>query len=387
VNYTTKPSKSSHPSTHSAGSGQAGSALIGSSRSTTMADLMKKSETVFISFQKGDIVNGTITKLTPSEILVNLGTKAEGVVLEKDKNILRNLLSSLKVGDKVTVSILSPESDNGYPVVSLRRFIDSRIWDTYIELQKKQETIDVTVLESIKGGFLVTAGGTSGFLPNSQTTFVDNPQELVGKKLAVYILEIHQKDHKIIFSQKPPVTDEMVKKIGLLLKNGQKITSRVSSITPFGLFVSIQADGDMIVDGFVHISEIAWKRTEDIAASFTVGQTIDAVVVRFDREAKRVELSIKRLTDDPFTALAKRYPVDKKVKAKVTRVVSTGLSLIIEDTEVSGGIEGFIRKEAIPPTLTYEVGIVLDAIVSEVDTKRHKIVLVPVLKEKPIGYR
>ncbi len=387
MNYTTKPSKSSHPSTHSAGSGQAGSALIGSSRSTTMADLMKKSETVFISFQKGDIVNGTITKLTPSEILVNLGTKAEGVVLEKDKNILRNLLSSLKVGDKVTVSILSPESDNGYPVVSLRRFIDSRIWDTYIELQKKQETIDVTVLESIKGGFLVTAGGTSGFLPNSQTTFVDNPQELVGKKLAVYILEIHQKDHKIIFSQKPPVTDEMVKKIGLLLKNGQKITSRVSSITPFGLFVSIQADGDMIVDGFVHISEIAWKRTEDIAASFTVGQTIDAVVVRFDREAKRVELSIKRLTDDPFTALAKRYPVDKKVKAKVTRVVSTGLSLIIEDTEVSGGIEGFIRKEAIPPTLTYEVGIVLDAIVSEVDTKRHKIVLVPVLKEKPIGYR
>src|SRR3990167_7292652 len=97
-------------------------------KATSMAELMAKKQPSIKSFKKGEIVEGTITKLTSSEILIDIGAKTEAVVLEKDKNILRSLLDSLKVGDKVDVSILNPESDQGNPVVSLRRFIDGRVW-------------------------------------------------------------------------------------------------------------------------------------------------------------------------------------------------------------------------------------------------------------------
>lgn len=103
---------------------------------TSMAELMAKSKTSIKSFKKGENVEGVVTKLTSSEILVDIGAKTEAVVLEKDKGILHSLLNTLKVGDKVSVSVLNPESDQGNPVVSLRRFIDERLWGGLEKLKK-----------------------------------------------------------------------------------------------------------------------------------------------------------------------------------------------------------------------------------------------------------
>ena len=103
-----------------------------SGSATSMAELLAKTATKFRSFKKGEIIEGTITKLTSGEILVDIGAKTEAVVLEKDKTLLRNLLAKLKVGDKITVSVLNPESDMGYPVVSLRRFMENRVWEKII---------------------------------------------------------------------------------------------------------------------------------------------------------------------------------------------------------------------------------------------------------------
>jgi len=104
-----------------------------------MADLMKSVKSDFIAPKKGEALEGTITKLTSSEILVDIGAKTEATVLEKDKRILKSLLSQLKVGDKVTVSVLNPESDFGNSVVSLRRFVDNRIWIELEELKKDKK--------------------------------------------------------------------------------------------------------------------------------------------------------------------------------------------------------------------------------------------------------
>lgn len=350
---------------------------------------MRKVKTTFTSLNKGDIIKGRITKLTPSEILIDINAKAEAVVLEKDKSILRNLLRALKVGDEVTVSVLNPESDTGNPVVSLRRFIDDKVWDKLFEKEKNQESLDAFIQDVTKGGFLVeTKEGVSGFLPNSQTTNITNPQELVGKTILLYILELERKDNKVIFSQRPRLLDEDFKKAGKSFTSGQKINAIVSAVTSFGLFVSIQVpSSDVAIDGLVHISEIAWKRTEDIAQKFSVGQQIEAVIVRIDYEAKRVDLSMKRLTIDPFAEIAKNYTIDKKIKGIVTKVLATGVALKIADVDLTEGIDGFIRKEKIPPTVTYNVGSTVEATVAQVDSRRHRLMLVPVLKEKPIGYR
>ncbi len=348
---------------------------------------MKRSKTSFNTFNKWDNIKGVITKLTPSEILIDINAKAEAIVFEKDKGILRNFLNTLHVGDTVDVMVLSPESDTGNPVVSLRRFMDNKLWDVITKKQEKLEQIEVLVQESTKGGLVVeTSEYVSGFIPNSQTTFAENPQELVGKKIPAYVIEINRKDHKVVFSQRRPVTDESFAKAIKGIKIGDKVKGTISAITTFGLFVSV-AKGDIELDGLVHISEIAWERTEDLIGMFAVGQELELSVVRIDGETKRVDLSLKRLTEDPFTVISKRYPVDKKVKATVIKVLNTGVTVTVADVETGENIEGFIRKEKIPPTGSYEAGQEIEATVAEIDSRRHKILLIPVLKEKPIGYR
>jgi len=352
------------------------------SGATSMAELMQKARAPIVTVGKGEIVKGTITKLTPSEILVDIHAKTEAVVLEKDKKILRTLLSTLKVGDSVTVSILNPESDNGNSVVSLRRFIDDISWEHLKKKQQSQEVLDVVVKEITKGGFLIEIkDGFSGFLPNSQTSLMENPQQMVGKEIKAFVLELNREERKIIFSQRPLINPEEFKKIVGSIKIGQKVDAIITTVTTFGLFVSLQLKNSTI-DGLIHISEIAWERTEDIALHFTVGQKVEAIIIRIDWEAKRVDLSLKRLTIDPFEEIAKKYTVDQKVTGAVAKIVSIGVILTIKE-----GVEGLIRKEKIPPTVSYKVGDSITATVSEIDSKRHRLILIPVLKEKPIGYR
>lgn len=355
-----------------------------SKKASSMAELMSRAKAPVVNLSKGNIVEGIITKLTPSEILVDINAKTEAVVLEKDKKILRNLLSNLTLGDKVNVSILNPESDSGNPVVSLRRFIDDLSWEKLKKIQEGQEALEVTVKEATRGGFLVdTDMGFSGFMPNSQVSFSENPENVIGRRIKVFILELNRPEHRIIFSQHQILSSKEFEKLVEHFKIGQKVYAIVATITPFGIFVSLQIkQKDTAVDGLIHISEIAWERTEDIGSMFTIGQKIEAVVLRIDRGTKRVDLSLKRLTKDPFEEIAKKYAVDQKVTGTVSKVLTTGVVVLIAE-----GVEGFIRKEKIPPTVSYEVGSSINATVSEIDARRHRIVLAPILKEKPIGYR
>lgn len=353
-----------------------------------MAELMAKKQPPIRSFKKGEVVSGTITKLSSSEILVDIGAKTEAVVLEKDKNLLRSLLSTLKVGDKVNVSVLNPESDQGNPVVSLRRFMDEKHWGKLDKLQKEEQTLEVTVTDVTKGGFLViTEDGMSGFLPNSQTILNDTPASFVGRKINVQILEINRPLNKIIFSQKAALGDEDFSKSTSQIKSGEIVDAQVSSNTPFGIFVSVKgieqgALPGTDLEGFIHLSELSWDKIETAENYFKVGEKITAQVLGIDKDAKRVNLSIKRMTKDPFEEIVKEYATDKKVKGKITQISSLGITLDLGD-----GIEGLIKKDKVPPSTNYATGDELEGIVSEVDVRRHRVILTPVLKEKPIGYR
>jgi len=355
-------------------------------KAMTMADLMKKvqaAKTPFVSPHKGDMLTGMITKLTSGEILVDINAKTEAVVLEKERNIMNKILSSFKVGDKIQVQVLNPESDFGYPVVSLRRSVGDITWDRLAKLQKSQEPVEVMLDMATKGGFLATTpDGISGFLPNSHTSSLENPQGLIGKKIKVVVLELNRELNKIIFSQKQVMGPADFQKLIKNLKIGQKIDAVVSNVAPFGIFLSIPVDDAKLAEGFVHISEISWENVENIADLFKIGDKITGIVIGFDKDSRRVNLSVKRLTADPFEKKLDEFTVDKKLKVKITKIISSGVLLDLGDN-----ITGFIKKEKIPVATTYKEGQEVEVTVSAVDKKRHRVEVSPVLLRKSIGYR
>lgn len=354
---------------------KASSLLSQQKASSAMGQLLAKHQTSFVTFKKGDSVKGKLTKVTPNELLVDLGAKTEATIMEKDKNILRTILGMFKVGDTVEVNVLNPESDTGQPVVSLRRYLGNIAWKKLEELQKSKSQIEVTITEVGKAGYVVaTSFGISGFLPQSHTSV---PDMGINQKINASVLEINRIDNKVIFSQKTKMTDEDFDRAMKEYKVGETIEVAVSNVTAFGLFVSM---GE--VEGFIHISEVSWERQEDLSGQFTPGQKIDAIITRFDKESKRINLSIRKLTADPFEKLVEKFAVDMKVSGSVLSIDDTGVSVALQE-----GVDGFIKKEKIPPMTTYSIGQDISLTVSEFDKKRHRIILTPVLKEKPIGYR
>lgn len=359
------------------------SKLTNKSQATTMDELMKKAQSTFVTPRKGDNIPGTITKLTRSEILVDIDAKTEAVVLEKDKKILSSIMSLLKAGDKVMVSVLNPEGELGNPVVSLRKFIDDMVWEKLRDVQKNKEVLEVNVDSATKGGFLVTTqDGTSGFLPNSHTSIIENPQSLIGKKIKAVVLELNRELHKIIFSQKQVLGIDDFKKSVRSLKVGQKIDAIISNITSFGIFLTIQINEGEVVEGFIHLSEVSWENISSISDNYKISEKIEAVIIGFDEDSRRVLLSVKRLTPNPLEAKLKEYKIDKKIKGEVIKVISSGVLL-----DIGEGMVGIIKKDKIPLNVFYKEGVVVDAVVSKIDTKRHRVILSPVLLEKPIGYR
>ena len=360
----------------------------------SMAELMAAHTVSFKTFHKGDAVSGVVTKLTKNEILVDIQAKSLAVVLEKEKALMNTLLSRLTLGDTVEVTVLNPESDMGNPVVSLRRFLSNVSWAQLDKALKSEEQLSVRVTDVTKGGLVVmTDSGLSGFLPNSHVNAGD--QLSVNKQVKVRVIEINRADNKIIFSQKLTISKDLFESAIKQLKVGESVSVNVMNVVQFGVFVSVPIAGmknveglDLNLDGLIHISEISWEKVEEIGQRFISGQQITAKIIGFDKNTRRVDLSMKQLTDHPFTLLLEKYPVDKKVSGEVIKIDENGVHVLVDDPSTSSGqVEGLIRKDKIPPTVSFSEGQKINATVSEIDKRRRKIYLLPVLLDKPIGYR
>lgn len=346
----------------------------------TMAELMAGNSYAFNVFKKGQEVEGIVKKLTRSEILLDIGAKSDALVLEVDKTNQDNLLKALKVGDKVKAVIISPESEEGFPVVSLRRALDNLIYSDLGKLASSGEDIEIMVLEPTRGGFFaVSDNGMRGFLPTSQVLNQDN---ITGKKMKVKLIEVDREKKRIIFSQKATEYITDIQKLRTLLPKGTKVKALVTQVAPYGIFVTLKGEGGKLVEGFVHISEIAYERVENLSALYKKGDEIDAAVLEVDSENRRVNLSVKSTLEDTFSKVAEQYKKEDKVKAKVTRVSSRGITL-----ELAKGVNGFIPADKIPGGSTYKVGDSLDAEITDVDAKKRMVVVSPIVTKTFVGYR
>lgn len=347
---------------------------------SSMAELMSKHGDTIHTLKKGSIIQGTVKKLTPSEILLDIGAKSDALVIEFDKKNLSNLLSLLKVGDKVSASVISAESEEGFPVVSLRRMLDELLYTRLKDSVSSDSSVMVTLLEPTRGGYFAeTSEGIRGFLPNSQLL---TEGDLSNKQLEVKIIEADAVKKRVIFSEKAKTYISSPSDIGKYVSKNKVVEGVVTFVSSHGIYVSIQVSQDQMIEGFVHISEVSYARIEDLRSMFKKGELIKALAIDIDTENRRVNLSIKRLTAETLDSLKEKYPIDQKIKGTVVNVRSRGVIVKVDEV-----VQGFIPVSSIPSDVSYKKDEVVDAQVTGYDEKTRMVLLTPVLTTKFVGYR
>lgn len=355
-----------------------------------MEELLVKTGYQPHGLKKGQEIEGIISSLTPRGIRVDIGAKAESLVLEKDKRILDDLLSTLKVGDKVRAVVLNPESEEGFAVLSLRRQRKKKAWQQVTKAQEQDEPLKVVVTDLTRGGVLADFGGVRGFIPLSHLV-APLDEKILGKTLQVKVLEVAPQENRLLFSQKTvSIKPADLQKEMAKIKINQVYTGTISGITNFGLFVRINPSASLPsaslraggIEGLVHISEISWGRVEDLEKQFKIGQQVQVLVTGVDLKTQKLNLSLRQLMPDPWMEISKKFTTDQEVQGKVSRTSRVGIFVLLEE-----GLEGLIPKSKIPIGQILKEQDKVNCVVESVDVQKRRINLTPVLKEKPIGYK
>ena len=348
----------------------------------TMEELLAVSGNVTLSLKKGDTVTGTIISVSSKEILVDIGKKSYGILAEWELEQVREYVAKLHPEDKIVAQVVNPESDFGYVVLSLRRASHEFRWKQLLEMKEKGQDVEVVGLEVAKGGLLVDLSGLRGFVPSTQleSSFASHPASLLGKHIKVKVLEVDKTLNRLVLSQKasalgvtPTLQKEKLEKI----KPDDTLPGTVSGIAPFGIFVDIEG-----LEGLVHISEMAWEKVENPASIHKIGDKVEVLVLDVNREEGKLNLSIKRLTPDPWKNILDRYPLDGAISGKVMRMAPYGAFVQLEP-----GIEGLLHVSKITVGSEPKAGDSLECMIEKIDPVKRKISLTLVPTEKPVGYR
>lgn len=349
-------------------------------KATSMAELMARASSQFTTLKRGDNVTGTVKKLTPKEILLDIGYKSDALVIEYDKQNLENLLGLLKVGDTVTASVISPESEEGFPVLSLRRMLEERVYGALETVFKADTALTAHVLEVTRGGYFIeTNEGIKGFLPNSQLRDAKLSQ---GDRVEVKVIEFDREKKRVIVSQKAMHYLMNISEIEKQIKRDAVIKAVVTLVTSYGVYLEITPKEGVIIEGFIHISEVSHQRVEGLEGKFSIGQTLDVMVIGVDVENKRVNLSLKRLEKDSFEDIRKKYKAEDTITGTVVDVKTKGVTLKVDEN-----VMAFISSNKIPTDTEYKMGEKVEVEVVDFDDKKRLILVSPVLKTKVLTYR
>ncbi len=295
-------------------------------------------------WRRGEIVDGVIASVNPRSILIDIGGKSDAVVHPREVERMSDQdLQSLKPGQDVSVYVIENDSD-GTMLVSLARAAQQSDWEQAQELMESGEAVDLTVVDTNKGGVIVRLGELRGFVPGSQLMptwrrFQDtaNPDRrwraLMGKILKLTVIEVTAERNRLIFSERGAYQRRATKsKILESLEIGSVEKGIVSNIVPFGAFVNVNG-----VDGLLHVSELSWKRVNDPQEVVQAGQTIDVYILDIDLEKERLGLSLKRLAPDPWTTVDEVCSVGDIVDVNIVNITSFGaFAAIVERPELEG---------------------------------------------------
>lgn len=348
-----------------------------------MADLLASQEQVNLNLSRGQQIKGKVIAILEKEIILDLGTKAEGFLAKKD--LSEQDLSKLKIGDPLELFVVQTEGEGGQVLLSVdkpQRIVNSRDrdrsnrpqvssarWMKFETLAKNNQTITGKGLEVNKGGLVIDIDGVRGFLPTSQMSVSQaaNVDDLIGQDITVFVIEVDPSQNRLILSQKTEMSEEAKDKLSEL-KVGQKVKGRAAAVLPLGIFVTL----DEGIEGLVHVSEVSWEKTEDPNSFIKVGEELEAQVISVDEGTGRVNLSIKQLAEDPFKKLADKYQADDVIKATVSKVTSQGIFFTLSE-----GIEAFMPSNKQDAEAKYEVGNSMNVLVDSIDNQKRRVNVTP----------
>jgi small subunit ribosomal protein S1 len=325
---------------------------------------------------EGEIIRGKVMKLNPSDVVVDIGYKSEGLLPISEVTGFDGQVT-VKRGDEIEVFIERLEDSSGYVTLSREKAARMRVWDVIEAAYKADEPISGRVLDRVKGGLSVDVGGVKAFLPGSliDTKPVKNLDALRGHEMKFKIVSFDKKRSNVVLSRRAIVeVEQTVAKAATFgrLKEGELTHGIVKNITDYGVFVDLGG-----VDGLLHITDISWGRVTHPSEYFNVGDEIEVQVLKFDPSAERVSLGYKQKSPDPWSDVADRYPLGSKVGGAVVSLTDYGAFIELED-----GVEGLIHvsemswtKKVRHPAKMLNVGERVEAVVSDVNVPNRRISL------------
>ena len=335
-------------------------------------------------YSVGDIAEGYVISVTDNEILLDIGAKSEGVITREEFGDLKSNLPNIKAGDMLIAQVIQSESDQGYTVLSLKRAERERKWRDIEHLYNANITSEARVLEYNKGGLLADFMGMRGFIPlshldrvhftedltkyahGSEAEIKESLRSLAGKVLKIRVIEFDKEKNRLVLSEKKALehySEEARQKRLEQVKEGDIAEGVVTGVMPFGVFVDLNG-----IEGLVHISEMAWEKVSNPSFYYTVGSPIKVKVMGVDDTSKKLALSVKRLTENPWEGVDKRLKAGQKVKGIVSKIVPFGAFISVEK-----GLDGLLHISQTNGPL--KVGDEVEATILSIDSESQKLSL------------
>lgn len=335
-----------------------------------MEELLKSS--TVDNLVEGSIIKGTIIEIRPTEVVIDIGGKSEGIV---NANEFVDI-SELQVGSELEVFLEKLEDKEGNPVVSFDKAEQKKNWEKIVENCEEGSIIQGRVRSKVKGGLIVSIGVDS-FMPASQID-VQPPKNLdqyVGQTYDFKVIKINLDRKNIVVSRRELIEEQRMEKRRALLdevKPGDTRRGQVKNITDYGAFVDL--DG---LDGLLHITDMSWGRIQHPSEMVKQGEEIEVMIIEIDRDRERVSLGLKQLANNPWEKIEEKYPIGATVSGKVVNLVPYGAFIEIEE-----GVEGLVHvtelswtKRISKPSEVLRIGEEIQAVVLGVQKEEQKISL------------
>src|SRR5881392_205607 len=322
--------------------------------------------------REGEIVSGIVVQVGRDSVVVDIGGKSEGVIPRSEFAGTGGEIT-VKEGDKVDVFIESRENDDGLVTLSKEKADKMKVWDEISSACERDELIEGTISQRVKGGLSVTIrGGVKAFLPGSQVDLrpVRNLDAFIGKTHKFKVIKFNKKRGNIVLSrrvllerERAELKEQTLEK----LKEGQIVEGIVENLTEYGAFIDLGG-----IDGLLHITDMSWGRITHPSEMFQVGDHVRVKVLKFNADTERVSLGLKQITEDPWSRAAEKYVPGTVVRGKVVSLKDYGAFIELEE-----GIEGLVHisemswtRRVKHPSKMVAVGDMVEAVVLDVDVKQ-----------------
>ena len=326
--------------------------------------------------RSGEVITAEVISVDQDHVIVNAGLKSESVIAATEFHNAQGELE-VKVGDFVKVAIEKLEDGFGSTELSREKAKRMETWLDLEDAMNEGRIIKGFVSGKVKGGLRVSVNGIMAFLPGSLVDVrpVKDTTPFENKECDLKVIKLDRKRNNIVVSRRAVMEVSMgADREALMgtLAEGAIVKGIVKNITDYGAFVDLGG-----IDGLLHITDLAWRRVKHPSEVLTVGEEVEAKILKFDQEKNRVSLGIKQLGDDPWVALTRRYPVSTRLFGKVSNLTDYGAFV-----EIEPGIEGLVHvsemdwtNKNIHPGKIAQLGDEVEVMILEIDEARRRLSL------------